>query len=175
MCLLYITVLSLHQVLVDLWVLPPAPGGVLVKYPWVISHLKLNDALYIVLFQVLFWWLQQLNLAQASQYESTEEHDPPHSEVQILSDLIMLQKINGSKAWALMTSGIALLPTNSNLGQMRIMEMNIWLLEPLFILYFQIFNINIWILVMSRTLFGITKMVSKSTSTASSNLLYFTL
>ena len=49
-----------------------------------------------------------------------------HSEIQILSDLIMLQKINESEAWVLMTSGVALLPPNSNLGQiMRTMEMNI--------------------------------------------------
>ena len=95
--------------------------------------------------------------------------------IQILSDLTMLQKINGSEAWALMTSGVALLPTNSNLGQiMRIMEMNISLLEPLFILYVQIFNNNILILAMTKTLFGITKMVSKNASTAGRNLLYFT-
>ena len=71
------------------------------------------------------------------------------------------------------------LPTNANLGRiMRIMEINIWLLETLFILNIQIFDINIWLLVVSKTLFGITKMVSKSrnhVSTASRNLLYFTL
>ena len=37
-----------------------------------------------------------------------------------------------------------LLPTNANLGRiMRIIEINIWLLEPLFVLNIQIFNINI--------------------------------
>ena len=37
-----------------------------------------------------------------------------------------------------------LLPTNANLGRiMRIMEINIWLLEPLFVLNTQIFDINI--------------------------------
>ena len=37
-----------------------------------------------------------------------------------------------------------LLPTNANLGRiMRIMEMNIWLLERLFVLNSQIFDINI--------------------------------
>ena len=71
-----------------------------------------------------------------------------------------------------------LLPTNANLGWiMRIMEINIWLLEPLFVLSIQIFDINIWLLVVSKTLFEITKMVSKSRNhvyTASRNLLYFT-
>ena len=58
----------------------------------------------------------------------------------------MSKKINGSEAWALMTTGVVLLPMNSNIGQiMRIMEMNICLLEPLFILYIQKLNINIWI------------------------------
>ena len=38
---------------------------------------------------------------------------------------------------------VDLLPTNANLGRiMRIMEINIWLLEPLFILNIQIFNIT---------------------------------
>ena len=37
-----------------------------------------------------------------------------------------------------------LLPTNANLGRiMRIIEINIWLLEPLFVLNIQIFDINI--------------------------------
>ena len=71
-----------------------------------------------------------------------------------------------------------LLPTNANLGRiMKIMEMDILLLEPLFVLNIQIFDINIWLLVMSKTLYGVTKMVSKSrnhVSTASRNLLYFT-
>ena len=99
-----------------------------------------------------------------------------HSEIQILSDLIMLQKINEPEAWALMTSGFVLLPTDSNLGQiMRTMQMNVWSLELLIILYIQIFNTNIWILVMSKILFEITKMVSNSAPTASRNLLYFTL
>ena len=73
----------------------------------------------------------------------------------------------------------SLLPANANLGRiMRIMEMNIWLLEMLFVLNIQLFDINIWLLEMSKTLFGVTKMVSKSrnhVSTASRNLLYFTL
>ena len=53
-------------------------------------------------------------------------------------------EINGSEAGALMTSGVALLPMNTNLGRnMRIMEMNIWLLEqPLLILKIEIFDIN---------------------------------
>ena len=39
---------------------------------------------------------------------------------------------------------------NANFGRiMRIMEMNIWLLEPLFVQNIQIFNINIWLLVMT--------------------------
>ena len=42
-----------------------------------------------------------------------------------------------------MTSQVALLPTNANLGRiMRIIEMNIRLYEPLFILNIQIFDIN---------------------------------
>ena len=73
---------------------------------------------------------------------------------------------------------VDLLPTNANLGRiMRIMEINIGLLEPLFVLNIQIFDINIWLLVVSKTLCGITKMVSKSrnhVSTASRNWLYFT-
>ena len=58
------------------------------------------------------------------------------------------------------------------------MEMNIWLLELLLVVNIQIFDINIWLFLMSKTLFGVTKMVSKSrnhVSTASRNLLYFTL
>ena len=74
---------------------------------------------------------------------------------------------------------VDLLPTNANLRWiMRIMGINIWLLEPLFILKIQIFDINIWLLVVSKTLFGITKLVLKSrnhASIASRNLLYFTL
>ena len=56
----------------------------------------------------------------------------------------MLKKNNGSEAGALMTSGVALLPMNTNLGRnTRIMEMNISLLEqPLFILKIEIFDIN---------------------------------
>ena len=39
---------------------------------------------------------------------------------------------------------VDLLPTNANLGRiMRIMEINIWLLKPLFVLNIQIFDINI--------------------------------
>ena len=59
---------------------------------------------------------------------------------------------------------------------MKIMEMNILLLEPLFVLSIQTFDINIRLLVMPKTLFGVTEMVSKSrnhVSTASRNLLYF--
>ena len=40
-----------------------------------------------------------------------------------------------------------LLPTNAKLGRiMRIMDINIWLLEPLFVLSIQIFDINIVII-----------------------------
>ena len=39
---------------------------------------------------------------------------------------------------------VDLLPTNSKLGRiMRIMKINIWLLEALFILSIQIFDVNI--------------------------------
>ena len=39
---------------------------------------------------------------------------------------------------------VDLLPTKANLGRiMRIMEINIWLLEPLFVLNIQIFDICI--------------------------------
>ena len=39
---------------------------------------------------------------------------------------------------------VDLLPTNANLGRvMRIMEINIWSLEPLFVLNIEIFDINI--------------------------------
>ena len=39
---------------------------------------------------------------------------------------------------------VDLLPTNAKLGRiMRIMEINIWLVETLFVLSFQIFDINI--------------------------------
>ena len=74
---------------------------------------------------------------------------------------------------------VDLLWTNAKLERiMRIMEISIWLLDPLFVLSIQIFDINIWLLAVSKTLFGITKMISKSrnhVSTASRNLLYFTL
>ena len=98
-----------------------------------------------------FWWLQEINLVQASQYESNDEHDHLMMKFKLCQTWPCFKKINGSEVWALMTSGVALLPTNANLGQiMRIMEMNIWLMEPLFILYIQIFNVNICILVMSK-------------------------
>ena len=43
-----------------------------------------------------------------------------------------------------------LLPTKAKLGRiMRIMEINIWLLETLFVLSIQIFNINISLLAVS--------------------------
>ena len=61
---------------------------------------------------------------------------------------------------------------------MTIMEMNVWLLEPLFVQNIQIFDINILLLVMFKTLFGVTKMIFKKRNhvfTASWNLLYFTL
>ena len=61
---------------------------------------------------------------------------------------------------------------------MTIMEMNIWLSEPLFVQNIQIFDINISLLVMFKTLFRVTKMIFKNwnhVSTASRNLLYFTL
>ena len=74
---------------------------------------------------------------------------------------------------------VDLLPTNTKLGRiMKIMEIDIWSLETLFVLSMQIFDINIWLLVVSKTLFGITKMISKGrnhVSTASGNLIYFTL
>ena len=39
---------------------------------------------------------------------------------------------------------VDLLPTNAKLGRIvRIMEINIWLLEPLFVLSIQMFDINI--------------------------------
>ena len=61
---------------------------------------------------------------------------------------------------------------------MRIMEMNIRLLEQLFVLSILTFDINIRLLVMSKTLLGVTEMVSKSrnhVSTVSRNLLYVIL
>ena len=61
---------------------------------------------------------------------------------------------------------------------MTIMEMDIWLLEPLFVQNIQIFDINTGLLVMFKTLFGVTKMIFKNrnhVSTTSRNLLYFTL
>ena len=72
-----------------------------------------------------------------------------------------------------------LLPTNANLGRiMRIMETNISLLELLFVLNNQIIDINIRLLAMLKSLFGVTKMIFKRRnhlSTTSRNLLYFTL
>ena len=47
--------------------------------------------------------------------------------------------------------------TNVDLGRiMRTMEMNIWLLEALFVLNIEIFHINIWLLVMSKTFWAVT-------------------
>ena len=72
-----------------------------------------------------------------------------------------------------------LLPTSANLGRiMWIMETNIWLLELLLVLNIQIFDIYIWLLVKSKSLFQVTKMISEGrnhVSTATTNLLYFTL
>ena len=44
----------------------------------------------ILCYSMFFWRLHEINLAQASQYESTDEHD--HGGIQILSDLIILEK-----------------------------------------------------------------------------------
>ena len=82
--------------------------------------MEFTDALNIVSFKV---FLQEISLAQASQCESIDEHG--HLMLKFkLSDLIMLKKINGSEAWALMTSGVALLPMNTNLGRNMRMEMD---------------------------------------------------
>ena len=52
------------------------------------------------------------------------------------------------------------------------------IIEAVFVLNIQIFDFNIWLLVMSKSLFGVTKMVYKSRNhvfTASRNFPYFTL
>ena len=75
--------------------------------------------------------------------------------------------------------GSTLLPTNANFGRIIwIMDTNVWLLEPLFVLNIQLFDIYIWLLVMSKSLSGVKKMVSKSrnhVSTASRSFLFFNL
>ena len=73
---------------------PLPQAEIFVKFPWVLSGMVNTWNLlmhYTLYHSKIFWWLQEISLAQATQYESTDEHG--HLMLtSILSDLIMLKK-----------------------------------------------------------------------------------